>query len=72
MRQEYPHNTPEQVREYLREGLKVIEELDPPEDLRESCFNAAVNLTAAKQIDDISGQGNAVAIDPRHLLGGIG
>lgn len=47
---ELHHNTPAQVRAYLREALDVVAELDPPDDLREACFQTACNLTSAKQI----------------------
>lgn len=47
---ERPNNTPEQVRAYLRERLAIVEELDPPEDLRALCFEKAVDYTAGKQI----------------------
>lgn len=47
---EFPHNTPQQVEEYLRAALKLVEELDPPSDLRSVCFDRAVNLLSSKQI----------------------
>jgi len=47
---EYQHNTPEQVREYVEAALALVEELDPPADLREACFTQALNMTSAKQI----------------------
>lgn len=50
MRQEIPNNTPEQVREYLREALAVVTELEPPEDLREAVFTQAAQMVAGKQI----------------------
>lgn len=50
MKQEFHHNTPEQVLGYLAAALLVVDDLDPPADLREACFNHAVSLTAAKQI----------------------
>lgn len=49
-RTEQPHNTPEQVREYLREALEVVDELGPPDDLRVACFTKAADLLSAKQI----------------------
>ena len=49
-RTELMHNTPEQVREYLREALAIVEELDPPTDLREVAFTKAADLVSGKQI----------------------
>lgn len=49
-RTEWPHNTPEQVREYLLEALDVVDELGPPDDLRVACFTKAADLLIAKQI----------------------
>ena len=50
VRQELMHNTPEQVLAYVRAGLAVVEELDPPDDLRAAVFTAAVNLASSKSI----------------------
>lgn len=44
------HNTDEQARDYLSRALALVEELDPPEDLRVPFFVKAVDLTAAKTI----------------------
>ena len=44
------HNTPEQAREYLREALTIVDELDPPADLRPLVFDKACNLVSAKNI----------------------
>lgn len=49
-RTETYNNTPEQVREYLLDALAIVDELDPPEDLRPVVFTAAVNLGSSKQI----------------------
>jgi hypothetical protein len=49
-RQEQPNNTPEQVREYLRGALAVLDEIDPPAELREAVFTQAVSLISGKQI----------------------
>lgn len=49
-RTETYHSTPEQVREYLRDALAIVAELDPPDDLRAPVFTAAVNLGSAKTI----------------------
>jgi hypothetical protein len=48
--QEFPHNTPEQVYEYLRDAISAVEGLDPPEDLRPLVFAKAVDLFSAKQL----------------------
>ena len=47
---ELRHNAPEQVREYLRAALDLVEELNPPSDLRVAFFTKAVDLTAAKSL----------------------
>lgn len=47
---ERQHNTPEQIRDYLREALDVVDELGPPDDLRVACFAKAAELAAAKQV----------------------
>lgn len=49
-REEHPHNTPEQVREYVREGLAVVAELEVPDDLRVAAFTKAVDLASAKSV----------------------
>ena len=49
-RREYPHNTSEQIRGYLDDALAIVNELDPPADLRAAVFTEAVRLIAAKQI----------------------
>lgn len=49
-RTELPHNTREQVRDYLREALAVVDERDVPDDLRAAAFGKAVDLLSAKQI----------------------
>jgi hypothetical protein len=68
MRREAYHNTPEQIREYVRDALAVVDELQPPDDLREAVFTAAVNLRAAKQLtltgDDVAGAGLATLLGP--------
>jgi hypothetical protein len=50
MRHEYPYNTSEQVRDYLTEALLIVDELDPPEDLRGLVFAKAAELVSGKQI----------------------
>lgn len=47
---ELPHNSPEQVTQYLDTALRLTAEMDVPEDLRVAFFNKAVDLVAAKQI----------------------
>jgi hypothetical protein len=67
-RTEFAHNTPEQVREYLREALDVVDELGPPDDLRAACFTKAADLIAAKQItvEAVAPFGGGLAV-PRGL-----
>lgn len=63
---ERQNNTPEQVREYLREALDVVDELGPPDDLRVACFTAAVNLVSAKQVTaEVIAPGAAILGQPR-------
>jgi hypothetical protein len=50
MTTEHPLNTIEQVTDYLRAALGIVDDLDPPEDLRVVCFGKAAELVAAKQI----------------------
>jgi hypothetical protein len=63
-RLETPHNTPEQVREYLREALDLVDELGPADDLREACFTKAVDMIAAKSItiEQVAPLGGALAV----------
>lgn len=63
---ELPHNTPEQVREYLAAALAIVDELDPDDDLRGVAFAKAVDLLAAKQItiEQIAPIGNALNLRP--------
>jgi hypothetical protein len=49
-RQEIPHNTPEQVRLYLQAALELVEELEPPDDLRGIFYAKAIDLLSAKQL----------------------
>lgn len=44
------HNTADQVRGYLAGALALVEELNPPEDLRVAVFTKAADLATAKQI----------------------
>jgi len=51
MRQsEYPHNSPEQVRQYVAAALELVIELDVPPELREVAFAKAVDLFSNKQV----------------------
>lgn len=49
-RQEIQHNTPEQALLYLQGALEIVETLDPPAELRETCFAKACDLLSAKQL----------------------
>jgi hypothetical protein len=49
-RAEIPNNTPEQVREYVQQALALVDDLEPPKDLREAVFTAACGLFGSKQI----------------------
>lgn len=49
-RQEIPNNTPEQTRDYLVRAIELVQELDPPEDLRAVVFEAAFASVSGKQI----------------------
>ena len=49
-RVEVPNNTPEQVVEYLTQALVLLEEVAPPDELREAAFVSIVNLLSGKQI----------------------
>lgn len=50
--QQEKHNyTTEQVREHVLEAIGMVQELDPPEDLRVEAFKAAVNMLSAKRIE---------------------
>jgi hypothetical protein len=47
---EIRNNSTEQVFEYLREALALVEDLATPDDLRVALFTKAVDLLSAKQI----------------------
>ena len=64
-RSEEHFHTPEQVRNHLAEALKIIEGLDPPEDLRVAAFTKAADLLSGKQV--FFAQPQQVQIDPRKL-----
>jgi hypothetical protein len=49
-REEYHHNTPEQIEDYLASAAEVVGRIELPDDLRGIAFNKAVDLFAAKQI----------------------
>lgn len=46
----YHHNTPAEVRAYLQGALEIVDELEPPEDLRVPLFVQAATLLAGKQV----------------------
>lgn len=43
-------NTPEQVREYLREALAIVDELNPPPALQAAVFDKAAEFVSSKQV----------------------
>lgn len=43
-------NNDHDVRSYLEKALALVEELDPPSDLRGACFIKATEFYSAKQI----------------------
>ena len=47
---ERQNNTAEQVTDYLASALAIVEGLDPPDDLRQTCCEQAIRLLAEKQI----------------------
>ncbi len=47
---EIPHNSDEQVREYVEKALALVDDLDPPSDLRVAAFVKAMELYASKQV----------------------
>ncbi len=47
---EIPHNSDEQVREYVAKALALVDDLDPPSDLRVAAFAKAMELYASKQV----------------------
>lgn len=49
-RQEYRHHTDEQIEEYARKALALVELLDPPSVLRAAVYEQAVAMYGAKQI----------------------
>jgi hypothetical protein len=63
----FPHNTPDEVREYLRAGLELVDELGPADDQRVAVFTEAVRLVSGKQI--FYEQPQPVALDLRQLRG---
>jgi hypothetical protein len=66
MPREQHYNTPEQAREYLREALAIVDELEPPDDLRGLVFDKAAQLVAAKAIVQ---DPSPVAVDFSRLTG---
>ena len=49
LRHEMFHYTSEQVRDHLADALALVDELQPPNDLRALAFDKAVNLLSTKQ-----------------------
>lgn len=49
-RQEIPNNTPAQVLAYVNAALALVDEIEPPDDLRASVFEKACDLFSGKQI----------------------
>ena len=49
-RTEVQHNSAEQTHAYIAAALALVEELEPPEDLRVAAFSKAVDLLSAKQL----------------------
>lgn len=47
---EHQLNSPEQVREYLRNALTIVDEIDPSDDLRPIAFAKALDLISNKQV----------------------
>lgn len=50
MRREERHHSEAQIRDSIMYGLELVEELEPPSDLRELVFAKAVDMHSAKQI----------------------
>lgn len=49
-KQEVQLNAPQQANDWLRDALALVNEIDPPADLRAAMFVKAVDLLAAKQV----------------------
>ena len=43
-------STEEQVREFIEYGLALVDDIEPPEDLREAVFVQAVTLRQARHV----------------------
>lgn len=50
MRREIPHNTQEQVVQYLHDALAAVDAVHMPDDLRPVALSQAITLIAAKSI----------------------
>jgi hypothetical protein len=46
------HFTPKQIREHLEEVLEIVEQLDPPMDLRASVFGVAQAMCSSMESKD--------------------
>jgi hypothetical protein len=62
------HNDAAQVEDYCRAALALVDELDPPADLRPLVFAKAVDLLSAKTLQCVPGNGISV---PSPVLGGL-
>jgi hypothetical protein len=49
-RQEIPNNTPDQVFAYVNAALALVDQIEPPDDLRAPVFEKACDLFAGKQV----------------------
>ena len=47
---EYPLTTDEQVEEFTRKALALVEEIDPPSDLRAAVFAGVLGLYSGRQV----------------------
>jgi hypothetical protein len=58
------HNTPDEVEEWVKQAIGIIEYLDVPDDLRMPAFTGALSLLSAKQLffeqPTFSGHGLAI------------
>ena len=66
-RTEEHHNTPEQVKSYLRTALDIVEAANVPDDLRVPAFANVYQSVSGKQV--FFEQPAAVQLDPRLLNG---
>lgn len=50
MKREEHFSTPQQVGQYLAQSLKIVENAEVPEDLRQVAFAAVFNAVSGKQV----------------------